>query len=140
MWVNVLPSALLAALLLLMPACNREGAASPPMAPVSGDASSPWHMTLRITPAHPRMEKPITLLLHLADEHGQPVSGVSVKGSLTMKTMDMGVTPVAFEGKGNGDYQGTIKSTDMSGPWGLAVEARQGSVAVKASFDINVGD
>jgi len=47
-------------------------------------------MELKISPDHPSMTKPMTLQLHIADEHGQPVNDAQVSGSLTMKVMDMG--------------------------------------------------
>ncbi len=97
-------------------------------------------MELKLLPNHPSMTKPITFALHIADQQGRPVSDAQATGSLTMKLMDMGATQLKFEPKGNGDYQATLKSLDMSGPWSVAVEATQGSKQMKQSFDVVVYD
>ena len=107
--------------------------------PVLGEAS-PWHMDLKVSPDHPRMVKPMTFTLHIADDHAQPVNAAKVNGALTMKLMDMGTTQVKFVSKGNGDYEAAMKSMDMSGPWNLAVDASQGPVHAKKSFEFTVYD
>jgi len=86
------------------------------------------------------MTKPVTLVLHILDNRGQEVSDAQVSGTLTMKVMDMGSTPVQFTAKGHGDYAATAKSVDMSGPWNLAVDVKQGPVEAKANFEVVVGD
>lgn len=86
------------------------------------------------------MTKAITFSLHIVDEQGQPVSDAQVKGSLTMKLMDMGETKLAFTPKGNGDYEASAKSLDMSGPYSLAVDATEGSKHVKKNLDVTVFD
>ena len=60
-------------------------------------------------PEHPRMVKPVTFRVHIVDGAGKPVDNARVKGSLTMKVMDMGKTELTFEPKGNGNYEGTLK-------------------------------
>jgi nitrogen fixation protein FixH len=97
-------------------------------------------LTLTEIPDHPRMTKPITLLVHVANAQGQAVADATVSGELTMKLMDMGTTKLMFAPKGNGDYEAQVKSIDMSGPWALAVDAKQGSAEAKQSFDVNVFD
>ncbi len=97
-------------------------------------------LTLAEIPDHPRMSKPLTLQVHVADAQGQPVPDATVSGELTMKLMDMGTTKLAFTPKGNGDYEAQVKSIDMSGPWALAVDAKQGSAESKQAFDVNVFD
>ena len=82
---------------------------------------NPYQMELKISPDHPSQTKPMTFDLHVSDEQGQPVNDAKVSGALTMKVMDMGTTKVDFAAKGNGNYEATVKSTDMSGPWNLAV-------------------
>jgi nitrogen fixation protein FixH len=57
-----------------------------------------------------------------------------------MKLMDMGTTQLKFAPKGNGDYEASMKSMDMSGPWNLAVDASQGPVRAKKSFEFTVYD
>ncbi len=86
------------------------------------------------------MAKPVTLLVHISDQHGQPVGNVQVSGALTMKEMDMGVTQLKFTPKANGDYEASTKGIDMSGPWSLTVHAAQGSTRVTKTFDVTVGD
>ncbi|MGB8887231.1 MAG: FixH family protein [Candidatus Korobacteraceae bacterium] len=106
----------------------------------SADSASPWRIELKISPDHPSMTKPMTFKLHIADERGQPVNDAQVSGALTMKVMDMGTTQVKFSSKGNGDYEASIKSMDMSGPWNLAVDIANGSVHAKKNFDVTVFD
>ena len=97
-------------------------------------------LTLVVSPDHPRMTKPITLTVHVASAQSQPVTDANVTGELTMKLMDMGTTKLTFAPKGNGDYEAQVKSVDMSGPWNLAVDAKQGSAEAKQTFDVNVFD
>lgn len=104
------------------------------------DSASPWRMQLKVVPDHPSMTKPITFQLHIADERGQPVNDAQVSGALTMKVMDMGTTTLKFSPKGSGNYEASMKSVDMSGPWALAVDAAQGSTHAKQSFDVTVFD
>ena len=97
-------------------------------------------MDLKVSPDHPRMVKPLTFTLHIADDHAQPVNGAEVNGALTMKLMDMGTTQVKFVSKGNGDYEASMKNMDMSGAWNLAVDASQGPVHANKSFEFTVYD
>ena len=97
-------------------------------------------MDLKVSPDHPRMVKPMTFTLHIADEHAQPVTDAEVSGALTMKEMDMGTTQLRFVPKGNGDYEASMKDMNMSGPWILAVDASQGPVHAKKSFEFTVYD
>ncbi|MGA3055252.1 MAG: FixH family protein [Candidatus Korobacteraceae bacterium] len=105
----------------------------------TGEAG-PWHMDLKVSPDHPRMVKPLTLTLHITDDHAQPANDAEVNGALRMKEMDMGTTQIKFAPKGNGDYEAAMTSMDMSGPWNLAVEASQGPVHAKKSFEFTVYD
>ncbi len=114
--------------------------AKPDVASNSADAGDTWHLELKISPDHPSMTKPMTLALRITDEHGQPVNDAKVNGSLNMKLMDMGVVAVKFDPKGNGTYEGSTKSMDMSGPYNLAVDATQGGTHVTKNFDVNVFD
>jgi hypothetical protein len=107
--------------------------------PASSEAS-PWHIELKVSPDHPRMVKPMTFTLHITDEHARPVADAEVNGALTMKEMDMGTTQLKFAPKGNGDYEASMKSMDMSGPWNLAVDASQGPVHATKSFEFTVYD
>jgi len=59
---------------------------------------------------------------------------------LTMKLMDMPPVKLTFEPKGNGYYEATVKSIEMSGPWGVVVEAKQGSIDTKENFDLMVNE
>jgi YtkA-like len=117
------------------PEKQQQAAPSP-----ASSETSPWHMDLKVSPDHPRMVKPMTFTLHITDEHAQPVNGAEVNGVLRMKDMDMGATQVKFAPKGNGDYEVSMKSMDMSGLWNLAVDASQGAVHAKKSFEFTVYD
>ncbi len=108
--------------------------------PGSADSASRWRMELKISPDHPSMTKPITFEVHIADQRGQPVSDAQVSGALTMKVMDMGTTALKFSPKGNGEYEASTKSVDMSGPWNLAVDVANGSNHAKKNFDVTVFD
>jgi nitrogen fixation protein FixH len=95
---------------------------------------------LKVTPDHPRMVHPATFAPHIVDNAGKPVENAQVSGSLTMTLMDMGKTAVKFEPKGNGDYEATVPSFDMSGPWELAVDASQGTLHSHQVFQVTVLD
>jgi nitrogen fixation protein FixH len=97
-------------------------------------------MDLKVSPGHPRMVKPLTLTLHITDERAQPVTDAEVNGALRMKEMNMGTTQIKFAPKGNGDYEASVNNVDMSGPWNLAVDASQGPVHAKKSFEFTVYD
>lgn len=98
------------------------------------------HLALKVSPDHPSMTKPITFQVHVTDAGSQAVNDAQVSGALTMKLMDMGTTELKFTPKGNGDYEASVKSLDMSGPWSLAVTTQRGSDTGKQSFDVNVFD
>jgi nitrogen fixation protein FixH len=138
----ILLSAMLAVTLALFPACSKKESSQPQSSVTSStaDATVPWRLNLKISPDRPSMTKPVTFMLHIADNRGRPVNDARVSGGLTMKLMDMGVTQVSFVAKGNGDYEASMKSLDMSGPWGLAIEATQGSTNVKKNYDVTVFD
>ena len=97
-------------------------------------------MTLKVAPDHPTMTKPMTFMLHITDDHGQPVNDATVNAALTMKVMDMGTTKLTFSPKGNGDYEASMKGVDMSGPWNLAIDVAQGSVHAKKDFEVTISD
>lgn len=102
--------------------------------------AAPLQMTLKTVPDHPSMTKPMTFTLRLTDDHGQPVNDATVNGALTMKLMDMGTTKLAFSPKGNGDYETSVKGTDMSGPWNLAIDVAQGTAKAKKDFEVTISD
>lgn len=136
-------SALALASLVFALGCNQKANAPEKQQHVASSVSngtSSWRMDLEVSPKHPSMAKPLTFMLHITDEHGQPLNDAEVNGVLTMKSMDMGTTQVRFTAQGNGDYEASLKDMDMSGAWNLAVDAAQGSTHVKQSFDVMVGD
>jgi nitrogen fixation protein FixH len=57
-----------------------------------------------------------------------------------MTLMNMGKTEVHFQPKGHGDYQATLKSFDMSGPWELTVDASQGPLTARKVFQVVIFD
>ena len=65
------------------------------------------------------MVKPVTFRVHIVDGAGKPVDNARVKGSLTMKVMDMGKTELTLEPKGNGNYEGTSEGDGHVRPVGL---------------------
>jgi nitrogen fixation protein FixH len=86
------------------------------------------------------MVHPVTFAIHLADTAGKPVEAAQVSGWLSMTLMDMGKTAVKFKSKGNGDYEATVPSFDMSGPWELSVDAAQGPLHSHQVFQVTVFD
>ncbi len=114
--------------------CSKKQAAENP------PASGPLHIAFAASPDHPSMTKPITFQVHLADGSGRAVNDAQVNGVLTMKLMDMGTTHIPFTAKANGDYEGSVKSLDMSGPWTIEVNAKQAGTESKQSFDFTVFD
>jgi nitrogen fixation protein FixH len=122
--------------------CSQKTSAPEKQKATSATSSEagPWHMELKISPDHPRMIRPLTFRLHITDEHAQPVNGAEVNGALTMKDMDMGATQIKFAPNGNGDYEASMKNMDMSGAWILVVNASQGPVHAKKSFEFTVYD
>ncbi len=97
-------------------------------------------MELRISPDHPRMVRPLILTLHITDEHAQPVTGAEVNAALTMKDMDMGTTQLKFATKSDGDYEALLTGMDMSGVWNLAVDASNGPLHSRKTFEFTVYD
>jgi len=71
------------------------------------------------------MVRPATFTLRITDSAGKPVENAQVTGSLNMTLMDMGKTAVKFQSEGNGVYEVTVSSFDMSGPWEIAIDAVQ---------------
>jgi hypothetical protein len=102
--------------LALMPACSRKTAGS----------AGALHLDLAVSPERPSMNKAMGFQVHVTGPDGQPVSDAEVNGALTMKLMDMGATQLKFAPKGNGGYEASVKSLDMSGPWSMAVNAKRG--------------
>jgi nitrogen fixation protein FixH len=86
------------------------------------------------------MNQPMIFHVHVTGADGMPVSDAEVNGVLTMKIMDMGGTQLKFAPKGDGDYQASVRSVDMSGPWSVAVNAKHGGTTAKQNFDVNVFD
>jgi hypothetical protein len=142
--VDWLACFVLAMSLLCMVGCNQKEVGptkqqQTPIPSASGETTL-WRIDLKISPDHPRMVKPLTFTLHITDDHMQPVSDAEVNGAVTMKAMDMGTTRLKFAPQGNGDYEASMKSVDMSGPWNLAVDASLGAVHAKKNFEVTVYD
>jgi len=142
--VRCLACAIFAISLAFTLGCNQSATApakqqQAALSPASTEVGS-WHIDLKVSPDHPRMVRPLTFTLHITDGHAQPVIGAEVNGALTMKEMDMGTTRVKFAPKGKGDYEAAMTSMDMSGPWNLAVDASQGPIHAKKSFEFTVYD
>lgn len=111
-----------------MPGCSKKA------------AGSALHLDLAVSPERPSMNKPMTFQVQVTGSDGHPVSDAEVNGALTMKLMDMGATQLKFAPKGNGAYEASVKSLDMSGPWSMAVNAKRGDASAKQSFDVNIFD
>jgi nitrogen fixation protein FixH len=86
------------------------------------------------------MVRPATFTQHITDSAGKPVENAQVTGSLNMTLMGMGKTAVKFQSKGNGVYEVTVPSFDMSDPWEIAVEAMQNNMHAHKVFLVTVFD
>lgn len=136
---------LFAAVLLLALAACKTTPTPAPKATGEGEAHAaakatqmPLQASLQTDPESPRMDKPFTLRLKLVNQGGAAVSGAKLSGEITMKDMDHGKTPVTFQDKGNGLYEGTA-SLPMAGEWELKVHAEQGSTKVDQVLPLKVG-
>lgn len=123
----------LIATLVLSTACKKKSAAG-------SEADGQLKLTLTVSPEHPRMSMPATLRVHVTDPTTNPVTDAVVTGTLTMKIMDMPPVPLTFTSVGNGFYETTVTKLDMSGPWGVAVVAKQGGAESNETFDVTVLD
>ena len=122
---------------LTLTSCNKSPA---PSTSASDDTAAGWTLVLTVAPEHPRMVRPATFTLHMTDSAGKPVENAQVTGSLNMTLMDMGKTALKFQSKGNGVYEVTVPSFDMSGPWEIAVEAVQNNIHAHKVFPVTVFD
>jgi nitrogen fixation protein FixH len=86
------------------------------------------------------MVRPATFTLRITDSAGKPVENAQVTGSLNMTLMDMGKTAVKFQSEGNGVYEVTVSSFDMSGPWEIAIDAVQNRMHAHKVFPVTVFD
>jgi nitrogen fixation protein FixH len=111
-----------------------------PSTSASDDTTAGWTLVLTVAPDHPRMVRPATFTLNLTDNSGKPVENAQVTGSLNMTLMDMGETAVKFQSKGNGVYEVTVPSLDMSGPWEIAIDAVQNRMYAHKVFRVTVFD
>ncbi len=113
-----------------------EAPSQPAVTSASKEPASPWKIDLQVMPDHPRMVKPVTFTVHIVDGAGKTVDNAQVKGTLTMKVMDMGKNEITLEPRGNGNYEGTLKEMDMSGPWDFAIDASQGGFHALKKFEV----
>lgn len=121
------------ATLVLAAACKKK-----PAAAVEGDGQ--LKLTLAVSPERPRMSKPATFRVHVTDPTSNPVTDAVVTGTMTMKIMDMPPVPLTFTSVGNGFYETTVNTLDMSGPWGVTVVAKQNGTESNETFDVTVLD
>jgi hypothetical protein len=110
----------LAVQVLAAAGCSKESPSAPAPEQSSTTVYSPsgWKLDLKVAPDHPRMVRRATLAVRITDGLGKPAENAQVTGSLNMALQDMGETGVKFEPKGNGDYEATVPSFDMSGTMG----------------------
>jgi hypothetical protein len=134
----------LAVVILAAAGCSKKSPPAPateqPSAATTDASPSAWKLDLKVTPDRPRMVRPATFAVHITDSAGKPVESAQLTGSLNMTLMDMGKTAVKFEPKGSGDYQATVTTFDMSGPWELTVDAEQGTLRAHKVFPVTVFD
>ncbi len=129
------------AVLTITIGCNRKATnRAEASSEANASTTSPWNFALTIAPDHPRMVKPTTFTVHVTDASGKPADNLNLAGSLAMVAMNMGDTHVTFQGKGNGNYEASVKELDMSGPWTLTLDASQGTLHAQKSFDFVVGE
>jgi nitrogen fixation protein FixH len=122
---------------ITLTSCSRNPA---PPTLASNDNAAGWALVLKVSPDHPRMVRPATFTLHITDSAGKPVENAQVTGSLTMTLMDIGKTAVKFQSQGNGVYEVTVPSFDMSGPWEITIDAAQNNGHARRAFPVTVFD
>ena len=122
---------------IALTSCSKSPA---PATSVLDDPAAGWSLVLTVAPDHPRMVRPATFTLNITDSAGRPVENATVTGSLNMTLMDMGKTAVKFPSKGNGVYEVTVPSFDMSGPWEIAIDAVQNRIHAHKVFPVTIFD
>ena len=90
-------------------------AAEPP--PASATVSE---VTASMTPNPPKARRRNALTLTVAGPGGKPLIGATVRASVTMTSMDMGVSHPAFHEMGGGRYQAQVTFA-MAGPWHITL-------------------
>jgi nitrogen fixation protein FixH len=128
------------ALVLVATALTGCGKSPAPSTSASDDTAAGWTLVLTVAPEHPRMVRPASFSLRITDSADKPVENAQVTGSLNMTLMDMGKTALKFQSKGNGVYEVTVPSFDMSGPWEIAVDAVQNRIHGHKVFPVTVFD
>jgi nitrogen fixation protein FixH len=94
-------------------------------------------MTLTTEPAQPQFDKDFVVRVHVVDQAGKAVPDATLRGSLNMKTMDMGKNEFEFTAKGDGNYE-TKVTPSMAGPWEIKVSAKRGGDVGEKSFELVV--
>jgi hypothetical protein len=132
-------------LIMLAAGCSRNTTPvpetdQPPHKAASVELTNGWKLSLKVVPDQPRMVHAAIFTLHISDRGGKPVENAEVMGTLNMTLMDMGKTELKFDPKGHGDYEATVKSFDMSGPWEIAFDAAEGTAHAHKVFQFTVFD
>lgn len=132
---------LLAASLLMTaaPACKSNEMPPNPSSLITGtrDRLNPFRMNLTTDPQWPKANGSFTLKVHVIDAAGQPATGISLKGSLSMNGMSQS-HDVSFDDRGNGDYEGQV-TLEMPGVWDVDLTASQGDKIKQLRLNVEVG-
>ena len=88
---------------------------------------APLSVTAAIKPNPPRAGSN-TLDLLVTDAAGKPVTGLKLRASVAMTSMDMGTTTPAFTDAGNGHYTAAIVF-GMAGTWRVVITGTGGKLA-----------
>ncbi|MCA1595160.1 MAG: FixH family protein, partial [Chloroflexi bacterium] len=102
------------------PAANAVSPAANTVSPVTGGAAGGLVFSSAFNPAPPHAGKN-QLTVTLKDASGAPVTGVVVRSTVAMTSMDMGTQHPTFRETGNGRYVGTVTFT-MAGPWRVTLD------------------
>ncbi len=105
---------------------------------IAGCGGTSPHFSVENTPSYVDGEE-TEIIVH-ADEDGEAVSGITLKGSLEMARMDHGVIETVFTDNGDGTYTALVE-LPMSGEWIITLDAEHDGSTYEETitFDVNEG-
>jgi hypothetical protein len=113
-----------------------------PFANGRSQSAGDYQVTLQFTPNPPKYSSDAATLVQLTIQRraGQVKGGTRVQLSLTMATMDMGVSETPAQGVGEGHYQARVAFL-MPGFWQVTVMLiPPGGASASTTFDVDVAD
>jgi nitrogen fixation protein FixH len=99
-------------------------------------AAGPFQVTLSTDPAAPKVGE--TRFQAKVSRSGQPVSGATVRVSLSMPSMNMAGPEVTLKPAGAGEYEGTA-NLGMAGDWQAKTTVSAGADTGAAIYQLTAG-